>query len=514
MAAGVASLLDWRSILIVALTVTVWLHYIRKKKTAALPPGPRGLPFVGNILDLPPSHHWLKFAELGDIWGDIFSLTVFGQTMVVVNSVKVAEDLLDLQGANFSDRPVLPMAGELVGYNNGLALCHYGDRTRKERKLFHQLVGTPAAIKQLVPLLSTEIHKLLRNIVSNPGGLSEEIGRTTAAIILRIAYGYHLQDGPEPDPYLRMFETIGKNFSKSTTPAAFLVDLIPVLRYWPEWLPGGGFHTTAKMWSKQAHDTVDTGLEFVKKEMAAGTAEPSFVSALLDEQRHEDYLIKWAAASIEIGGRDTAAAQLEAFFLAMSLYSDVQVAAQEELDRVVGHDRLPDISDRAELPYIDALCKEVLRWHVAAPLAVPHRTREDYIYERGGGLEPLLIPKDSLVIPNIWKMAHDPERYANPMAFDPTRFIGTDGKEPEQNPASICFGYGRRICPGKLLGETAVFMECSAILSAFNISKASENGIVVEPQLGQTSTTVSRVLPFKCVVKPRNARALALIQSE
>ncbi|KAJ7930131.1 cytochrome P450 [Mycena leptocephala] len=478
MAADVASLLDWRSILIAALTVTVWLHYIRKKKTTPLPPGPRGLPFVGNVLDLPPSHHWLKFAEIGDIWGDIFSLTVFGQTMVVVNSVKVAEDLLDLQGANFSDRPVLPMAGELVGYNNGLALCHYGDRTRKERKLFHQLVGTPAAIKQLVPLLSTEIHKLLRNIVSNPGGLSEEIGRTTAAIILRIAYGYHLQDGPEPDPYLRMFETIGKNFSKSTTPAAFLVDLIPVLRYWPEWLPGGGFHTTAKMWSKQAHDT------------AAGTAEPSFVSALLDEQRHEDYLIKWAAASIEIGGRDTAAAQLEAFFLAMSLYPDVQVAAQEELDRVVGHDRLPDNSDRAELPY-------VLRWHVAAPLAVPHRTREDYIYERGG------------VIPNIWKMAHDPERYANPMAFDPTRFIGTDGKEPEQNPASICFGYGR-----KLLGETAVFMECSAILSVFNISKASENGIVVEPQLGQTSTTVSRVLPFKCVVKPRNARALALIQSE
>lgn len=74
MAAGVAALLDWRSILIVALTVTVWLHYIRKKKTAALPPGPRGLPFVGNILDLPPSHHWLKFAELGDIWGMLQNL--------------------------------------------------------------------------------------------------------------------------------------------------------------------------------------------------------------------------------------------------------------------------------------------------------------------------------------------------------------------------------------------------------------------------------------------------------
>lgn len=110
----------------------------------------------------------------------------------------------------------------------------------------------------------------------------------------------------------------------------------------------------------------------------------------------------------------------------MSLYPAVQTAAQRELDRVVGSDRLPDISDRAQLPYIDALCKEVVRWHVAAPLgmycsylgsslltmiivgwlrtAVPHRTREDYVYERGGGMEPLLIPKDSLVIPNLWSV--------------------------------------------------------------------------------------------------------------
>jgi hypothetical protein len=122
-------------------------------------------------------------------------------------------------------------------------------------------------------------------------------------------------------------------------------------------------------------------------------------------------------------GRQTAS-QLEAFFLAMMLYPAVQATAQRELDRVVGQDRLPDINDRAQLPYIDALCKEVVRWHVAVPLgmyllarpivlttliffcetqtAVPHHTREDYIYERSGGMEPLLIPKDSLIIPNLW----------------------------------------------------------------------------------------------------------------
>ncbi|KAJ7221139.1 cytochrome P450, partial [Mycena haematopus] len=193
-----------------------------------------------------------------------------------------------------------------------------------------------------------------------------------------------------------------------------------------------------------------------------------------------------------------------AFFLAMSLYPDIQAVAQRELDQVVGNDRLPEISDRSQLPYIDALCKEVIRWHISAPLGVPHRTREDCIYDRGGDSEPLLIPKDSLISGS--KMAHDPERYADPMEFNPSRFILEDGRKTERDPARICFGYGRRICPGtpfSSLKNTATFLECSDVLSVFNISKARENGIVVEPH---------HVLPFKCVVKPRNARALALIQ--
>ncbi|KAJ7870926.1 hypothetical protein B0H14DRAFT_3439735 [Mycena olivaceomarginata] len=103
------------------------------------------------------------------------------------------------------------------------------------------------------------------------------------------------------------------------------------------------------------------------------------------------------------------------------------------------------------------------------------------------------------------------------MEFDPSRFLANwegDGKEAEPDPANICFGYGRRICPGRLLGETAIFLECSAVLSVFNISMArGADGAAIEPQLGQTSATASHALPFKCAVQPRNARVLALIQS-
>ncbi|KAJ7078025.1 cytochrome P450 [Mycena belliarum] len=511
LSSGIFQSTDVRWTLVAAAAALVCLPWVLRNRKPPLPPGPRGLPLVGNIFDAPIGEIWLQFAKLGDVWGDICSLTVFGQTLVIVNTFQIAEDLLEGRGTNFSDRPVIPMGGELVGLKSTLSLCQYGEHVRTVRKLFHQRFGTHAAIESLVPLISSEIHALLQNIARDPGRVFDEIGRMTGGLSLRIAYGYHLVDGPAQDPLLREFETAADNFASTTTPGAYLVDIIPSLKYWPEWLPGGGFHATAKIMRKQLVDTFDFALEYVREQMAMGTAEKSFTSNLLEEQRYDDHFIKWAAATIQAGGSDTAAAQLNAFFLAMSIYPEVQAAAQKELDSVVGKDRLPELSDRSELPYVNALCKEVLRWHIAAPTAVPHRTREDFVYTRDG--KPMLIPKDSMVIPNLWKMTHDPERYSDPMVFDPTRFIATESKSAEPDPTKICFGFGRRICPGRLLAETTLFLACSALLASFDISKARENGVVVEPRLGQTTGTVSHPFSFKCSVLPRSAKALELIRA-
>lgn len=86
------------------------------------------------------------------------------------------------------------------------------------------------------------------------------------------------------------------------------------------------------------------------------------------------------------------------FFLAMSLFPDVQKRAQEELDSVVGGGRLPGFQDQKNLPYIEAIVKEVLRWHPVAPMGLPHGTTEDDI------CEGYLIPKGALLLPNIWSV--------------------------------------------------------------------------------------------------------------
>lgn len=80
----------------------------------------------------------------------------------------------------------------------------------------------------------------------------------------------------------------------------------------------------------------------------------------------------------------------------MSLSPDVVRKAQGEIDRVVGNDRLPNSMDRSNLPYVEAVVKEVLRWHPVAPMGLPHTSTTEDVFEG------YLIPKGSMVIANIW----------------------------------------------------------------------------------------------------------------
>ena len=93
-------------------------------------------------------------------------------------------------------------------------------------------------------------------------------------------------------------------------------------------------------------------------------------------------------------------ATLSAFFVAMSLFPEVQAKAREELDAVIGGSRLPTLADRDHLPYINAIVKETLRWHNAAPLLIPHYSTADDTYNG------FVIPANSVVIVNAWYVCY------------------------------------------------------------------------------------------------------------
>ncbi|KAF9020326.1 cytochrome P450 [Hymenopellis radicata] len=485
---------------ILFLAAFYFLWRILNRPSLSLPPGPRGYPIIGNVLDMPQSKPWEMFGQWGDRWvRDINSVTVFGKPFIILNSYRTAYALLDKRSLIYSDRPKLVMAGQMMGWGEIIGLLPYGEEFRSHRKMFHSLFGSKATIRRFYPMEELEAKNFMRRLFDTPHNRVAHIRQEVAALVLRITYGYEVLH--EGDEMVKLVNNAMEELSVASTPGAFLVDFIPMLKSLPDWFPGAGFKRTAKMWAKDLEDMINVPFEHVKAEMARGQALDSFVSGILQQgDSVSEHDLKWTAGAIYAAGGDTTVAALDAFFLLMVLNPEVQKKAQEELDLVLGGDRLPTYNDMDDLPYITALCKEVVRFHPVAPIGIPHFTTEDDIFEGH------YIPKGSMVISNIWKMTHDPNVYKNPMQFDPTRFMG---ENPEQDPREVSFGFGRRVCPGRLLAQSTIFIVCAMALSLFDIRKVKGE----EPTFSIEHGSVSHPTPYNCTFTPRSSRAVELLQS-
>ncbi|KAI0299745.1 cytochrome P450 [Multifurca ochricompacta] len=459
------------------------LKYIRTARLrASLPPGPRGVPLIGNIFDMPSSREWERFTE----WGRKYD-----------HAENVGRQELHLFGP-----PEFPMLGEMMGWDRGLVLSHYGERFRTFRRLLHRFMGTRTVVAQHHDTPENLIEHLRRyaKTYQRVGALDMTWrSRTAGAVVLDLC----------GDELVHIAEVASLEFSRAATPGAFLVDSLPFLRHFPEWFPGAGWKKLGREWRADTHKVVDTPFEYVQKRRTAGIAGTSFVDVNTKDNmsEHDADILKWAAVSIYFGGSDTMVSATSSFFLAMTLYPGVMKKAQAELDAVVGSHRLPTFEDRDRLPYLNAVIKEVLRWAPVTPFGGHHRLMEDDIQDGH------LIPAGSAVIVNIWGLLHDEKIYSRPMIFDPERFIATEKMSSEIDPHSILFGYGRRSCPGMHLADASLFLYIATILAAFDISKAVDDcGRVIETNAEFTSGLVSHPSPFQCSIKPRSLDAISLIR--
>ncbi|QRV79345.1 cytochrome P450 family protein [Ceratobasidium sp. AG-Ba] len=324
--------------------------------------------------------------------------------------------------------------------------------------------------------------------------LELELGRTIASTAFDMIYGYPL--AVADDPFLLDQMTLTANLAKAVMPSNFLVNVLPFLAYVPAWLPGAGWKKTALEWRKQKDHTIDSIFNWTKTQIANGADDHSITATALMElqqlgynQDDADEFAKNFSEALYEGATDTSTSSLLAFLLAMMLYPETQLKAQKEVDSVIGQDRLPTIEDRANLPYINALILEVLRWEPALPLAIPHVCTEDNEY-RG-----YRIPKGAVVFGNIWSISHDEKTYNDPELFNPARFLDPD------TPVPPIFGWGRRICPGNHFAQEMLFIIISSILAAFTISNTGgesveENYLLVEGEgssLTYKATSIPRI---------------------
>ncbi|GAB1520338.1 hypothetical protein RhiTH_003412 [Rhizoctonia solani] len=426
---------------------------------------------------MPRTHPWIKFTEWAKIYGDIIHLRVHTNHIVILSSYKAVSDLFESRGALYLHRPRREMAF-LMGWERVMPFHGYDEDWKMYRRYANQGFNKKAAMKYHAGQ-TRDVHLFLQRLAANSENFVQEFNLLLGKIIMRITYGYVVTDAN--DPYVKSSDEAIESLGRVTMMGNYLVDSYPFLRHLPTWLPGMGFKTKAFEWSKLPLGMANIPFEWTKKQMAAGIAIPSFLSELLEQNvdgRRGEEIIKWTAASMYGGGAHTTVGVLNNFILAMLLYPEVARKAREEIDKVVGTDRLPTVLDRPDLPYLECVILETLRWYPVTPLSIPRRVSQDDEY-RG-----YRIPANSTVYNNVYAITRDESMFPDPEKFIPERFDERQKTCGPLSPRDIIFGIGRRVCPGQFIADTSIFLVMSGILATMDITKARDgNGDEIEPEI-------------------------------
>ena len=192
-----------------------------------------GLPIVGNLLQLPPYHTWLKFKEWADQYGPIYRISLAGTTHVIISSEKIANDLMRERGTLYSDRDQAPMAAKLLSDDLRPLFLPYGETWREFRKLAHQMT-MPSAAVTYQPLQEDEALRAVHDLISTPVDYEKIFNRYAASIIMRLAFGITLFTGEEEAA--QRILNVDHELERVASPGAYLVDMFPSMMLLPDFL--------------------------------------------------------------------------------------------------------------------------------------------------------------------------------------------------------------------------------------------------------------------------------------
>jgi len=396
-----------------------------------------------------------------------------------------------------------------MGWGFNLGLMPYGQRWRMNRSALQQWFSKSASLEHRPSQREANV-MFLQSLLLEPKEFYINIRRLTAAAILRVTHGLEIRENN--DPFIQLADDGVRSFAAAAIPGSFFVDWIPALRFIPEWFPGAGFKRQAREWREVTEAVQKEPFERWSKEKAKGAAHRLVVEDILEKWENiPNHIsqVKGLAAVSYLAGSDTTASTITSFIMAMVLNPEAQRRAQNEIDTVVGLNRLPEFEDQASLPYVEAIVRETLRLFPSLPLGIAHAASE------ADEFEGMYIPKRTWVIPNVWAILRDPDLFRDPQVFNPARHLTADGSlDPDgRNPHDLAFGFGRRVCPGRYFAQSTVWLASATVLACFNISPATDNdGRPILPPGDLEFGLLTMPKPFPCEITVRSDRVKSLLR--
>ncbi|TFK52653.1 cytochrome P450 [Heliocybe sulcata] len=422
-----------------------------------LPPGPKGIPFFGNLFQVPVLRPYPKFREWARQYGQIFHLKLGPQNVIVLNTADATDELFIKRSNFYSSRAPPHVAHDIMSAGQRMVFLPYDKEWKTARKSLQGALG-PNSSKKLRPQQELESRVVLYDLlahgdtsvtepqVEGPNGEVPErhwfsvIRRYTTSIVMTVMYGKRVHRITN-NPYLHKIYDVLANFTHVGQPGNYLADAFPILRKLPDFLApwrveGRKMHD----WEMELWGGL---LEDIKVDMKNGIFRDSYVGNYLKERSEKgqeeapgvgmtedgwlrDKLLAYTAGTVLEAGSDTTASTMQSFILFMLAHPHVLKKVRDEIDSVVGEDRMPNFDDEKSLPYFVACIKETLRRRPPTIMGIPHLADQDDVFDG------YFIPKGSTVIGNVWAIHMDPIRYPNPRAYNPDRFY----KEGQPTPWS------------------------------------------------------------------------------
>ncbi|XP_059656679.1 cytochrome P450 78A5-like [Cornus florida] len=417
--------------------------------------GPIGWPLLGTLPHMGSLAHRKLATMASSLSATRLMALSLGATRVIITShPDTAKEILS--GSSFSDRPVKESA-RLLMFERAIGFAPSGDYWRHLRRIAANYMFSPRRISSLEGLRQHVADEMVvgvwremeeRGVVEVRGILQNGSLRNIVESVFGSSLG---QEGEELGLMVKEgYELIAKFNLADYFSLGFL-----------------DFHGVKRRCLKLATKVNGLVGHIIKKRKEDGefSERNDFLSVLLslpkeDQLSHVDMVaILW---EMIFRGTDTVAILLEWIMARMVLHQDIQARAQQEIDKCVGNCRHVQDSDIPNLPYLQAIVKEVLRLHPPGPLLSWARLAVHDVH-----VDKFFVPAGTTAMVNMWAITHDPSIWKDPWIFRPERFLEEDMSIMGSDLRLAPFGSGRRVCPGKALGLATVQLWLARLLQQF-----------------------------------------------
>ncbi|XP_072484669.1 cytochrome P450 2C23-like isoform X2 [Notamacropus eugenii] len=390
------------------LILSIWIQGFKKGK---LPPGPTPLPFIGNILQLDLKNIAASFSQLAEKYGPIYTIYIGTQRIVVLHGYNIMKEALIDQGDVFMDRGDIPIFEDLAR-GQGIVFSH-GERWKQIRRFSLMTLRNFGMGKRTIEeRVQEEAQCLVEELKKTKGQPTDPtfiLGCAPCNVICSILFRDRFKYNDEK--FLYLMNLLNENFRLFNKP-----------------------------WTQEKDNPQS---EFDMENLIM------------------------TGADLFIAGTETTSSTLRYGLLLILKHPEVQAKIHEEIDSVIGHNRVPSIKDRQDMPYVDAVVHEVQRFINLLPLNLPHAVTRDIHFQQ------YVLPKGTTVYPLLTPVLYDSKEFPNPDQFDPQHFLDKNGRFKKSDHFTP-FSIGKRSCAGEALARMELFLFLTTILQNFTLKSVGD----------------------------------------